>query len=153
MKSMIHKNKKNKLQRLSKNSILALVALVTGFVSAQKVNLQVDMTGFKNNVGVVKVGLYNSEGTFLKTEFKTLESKIKNKKAMVIFEGLEKGEYAVSIYQDENLNGTMDTNFMGIPKEDYMASNDEKGFMGPPKYASAKFSIKDNSKIRININL
>ncbi len=135
-----------------KNSILTLVVLVSGFVSAQKVNLEVIMTDFKNNEGVVKVGLYNFEGTFLGKTFKKLESKIKDKKAIVTFEGLEKGEYAVSIYQDENLNGTMDTNFMGIPTEDYMASNNTKGFMGPPKYENAKFTIGNNSKIVININ-
>ncbi len=135
-----------------RNSILALAVLVTGFVSAQKVNLQIDMTGFKNNAGVVKVGLYNSEGTFLKTVFKRLKSEIKDKKAIVTFDDLEKGEYAVSIYHDENQNGIMDTNFMGIPTEDYMASNNTKGFMGPPKYENAKFSITGNSKIEIKIN-
>lgn len=46
----------------------------------------------------------------------------------------------------------MDSNMMGIPTEDYMASNDSKGFMGPPKYKNAKFSIENNSKIVININ-
>jgi uncharacterized protein (DUF2141 family) len=135
-----------------KNSILTLAFLVTGFVSAQKVNLTVNMEGFKNNNGVVRVGLYNSEGTFLKATLKKLQSVIKENKAIVTFEGLEKGEYAVSIYQDENLNGTMDKNFIGIPSEDYMASNNTKGFMGPPKYENAKFLISDNSKIVININ-
>jgi uncharacterized protein (DUF2141 family) len=135
-----------------KNSILTLAVLFTGFASAQKINLEVDMTGFKNNDGVVKVGLYNSEGTFLNTTFRKLQSNITDKKAVVVFEGLDKGEYAVSIYQDENLNGKMDKNFMGIPSEDYMASNNTHGFMGPPKYADAKFSITANSKITIKIN-
>lgn len=152
MKTTFHENKKNKLQILSKNSILTLAVLVTGLVSAQKVNLQVDMQGFKNNEGVVKVGLYNSEGTFLGKTYKKLETKITDKKAIVIFEGIEKGEYAVSIYQDENLNGVMDKNFFGIPSEDYMASNNEKGFMGPPKYAKAKFLVNGDSKIVIKIN-
>jgi uncharacterized protein (DUF2141 family) len=135
-----------------KKIILTIAIFVAGLVSAQKVTLQVAMTGFKNNQGVVKVGLYNSEKSFLKTEFKKLQAVIKNKEAIVIFEGLEKGEYAVSIYQDENLNGTMDSNFMGIPTEDYMASNNTKGYMGPPKYSNAKFLIKENLKIKININ-
>jgi uncharacterized protein (DUF2141 family) len=135
-----------------KNSILTAAVLVTGFVSAQKVNLEVDMTGFKNNQGVVKVGLYNSEGTFLNKTFKKLQSEIKNSQANVTFEGLEKGEYAVSIYQDENLNNVMDKNFFGIPSEDYMASNNEKGSFGPPKYQKAKFVITANSKIAIKIN-
>ena len=135
-----------------KNSILTLAILVTGFVSAQKANLNVNIVGLKNNNGVVMVGLYNCEGTFLKKSFKSSKSTIKDKKALVTFTELEKGEYAVMIYQDENLNGKMDSNMMGIPTEDYMASNDSKGFMGPPKYKNAKFSIENNSKIVININ-
>jgi uncharacterized protein (DUF2141 family) len=135
-----------------KNSILTLAVLATTFVSGQKVNLTVEMDNFKNNTGVVKVGLYNSAGSFLGQTYKKLESKIANQKATVIFEGVEKGEYAVSIYQDENLNGLMDKNFFGIPSEDYMASNNEKGSFGPPKYEKAKFIINDNSKIVININ-
>lgn len=135
-----------------KNSILTLAVFATAFVSAQKVNLTVEMDNFKNNTGVVKVGLYNSEGTFLGKTYKKLESKITDKKAVVTFEGIEKGEYAVSIYQDENLNSIMDKNFFGIPTEDYVASNNEKGSFGPPKYAKAKFIVRDNSKIVIKVN-
>ena len=135
-----------------KNSILTLAVLATAFASAQKINLTVEMNNFKNNSGVVKVGLYNSEGTFLGQTYKKLESKIVDQKATVLFEGIEKGEYAVSIYQDENLNDVMDKNFFGIPSEDYMASNNEKGLFGPPKYDKAKFILKDNSKVVININ-
>lgn len=135
-----------------KNSILTLALIVSGFVSAQKVKLEVDMQGFSNNDGQVKVGLYNSEGTFLNTVFKSLKSEIKGKKAIVVFEGIPVGEYAVSIYHDENSNDKMDKNFIGIPTEEYMASNNEKGFMGPPKYQNAKFIIKDNMKILIKIN-
>ena len=135
-----------------KNLILTLAIATTGFLSAQKADLTVEMQNFKNNTGVVKVGLYNSEGTFLGKTYKQLESKIKEKKAVVTFQDLPEGEYAVSIYQDENLNGKMDKNFMGIPKEDYMASNNEKGSFGPPKYNKARFIIKGNSKITIKVN-
>jgi uncharacterized protein (DUF2141 family) len=152
MKSMIHENQKNRLQSLCKNSILAAAFSVTGLLNAQKVDLTVDMSGFQNDKGVVKVGLYNSEGTFLKTTFKSLNSKIKSKTAVVTFEGIEVGEYAVSIYQDENSNNKMDTNFFGIPNEPYMASNNTKGSFGPPKYEKAKFTLKENTKIAIKIN-
>ena len=152
MKTKFHENKKNKLQILSKNSILTLAILVSGFMTAQNATLEVEMTNFKNNTGLAKVGLYNSEGTFLGTTFKKLDSKIKDNKAVVIFKDLPAGEYAISMYQDENLNGKMDKNFFGIPSEDYMASNNEKGFMGPPKYEKAKFLIKDNSRIIIRVN-
>lgn len=118
-------------------------------MSAQNVKLTVTVSGLKNNTGTVKVGLYNSEGTFLKTTYKKLASEIKKNEAVVTFDNLPAGEYAISTYHDENNNGTLDRNMMGIPSEDYAASNNAKGFMGPPAYKDAKFVIDKNSKIEI----
>jgi len=118
-------------------------------MSAQNVKLTVSVSGLKNNAGIIKVGLYNSEGTFLKTAYKSLASEIKNNEATVTFDNLPTGEYAISTYHDENNNGQLDKNMMGIPSEDYAASNNAKGFMGPPSYKDAKFVIDKNSKIKI----
>jgi uncharacterized protein (DUF2141 family) len=135
-----------------KKLVLIAVLLITGFAQAQKVKLTVEMSGFKNNDGKVKVGLYNSEGNFLKAPIKSLAVEIKDGKAKAIFEGIDKGEYAVSIYHDENNNGTLDKNMMGIPSEGYASSNNAKGFMGPPSYSDAKFTIQANSTIKMTIN-
>jgi uncharacterized protein (DUF2141 family) len=43
---------------------------------------------------------------------------------------------------DENDNGKMDTDWMGIPKEGYGATRDAKGIMGPPKFKDAAFTYK-----------
>jgi uncharacterized protein (DUF2141 family) len=52
---------------------------------------------------------------------------------------------------DENDNKKMDTNFIGIPKEDFGCSNNATGFMGPPKYEDAKFMLEENKTIDIKI--
>lgn len=132
--------------------ILVLVILVGGLVHAQRVSLEVKMTGFKNDTGKVRVGLYDSEGNFLKTVYKKQVGDIRSNASSVTFEDLPKGVYAVSVYQDENNNGTLDRNSFGIPAESYGTSNDAKGFMGPPKFEDAKFAVNANSKINININ-
>lgn len=124
---------------------------ICSFISAQNVKIAVSVSGLKSNSGTVKVGLYNSEGTFLKTVYKSLSSEIKNDKAVVTFENLPVGEYAISTYHDENNNGKLDKNMMGIPTEDYAASNNAKGFMGPPAYKDAKFVINKDSKIEITL--
>ena len=118
-------------------------------MSAQNVKLTVSVSGIKNNTGIVKVGLYNSDGTFLKTTYKSLSSEIKNNEVTVTFDNLPSGEYAISTYHDENNNGKLDRNAMGIPSEDYAASNNTKGFMGPPAYKDAKFIVEKDSKIEI----
>lgn len=130
--------------------IITIITLfICSLMSAQNVKLTVSVTGVKNNTGIVKVGLYNSDGTFLKTTYKSLSSEIKNNEAVVTFTDLPAGEYAISTYHDENNNGKLDKNAMGIPSEDYAASNNAKGFMGPPSYKDAKFVIAKDSKIEI----
>ena len=135
-----------------KTTIITACLLLCGYLNAQTYSLEVKMSGFKNNKGKVKVGLYTSETTFLKATFLSLEGSILNKEAKVVFENLEKGEYAVSIYHDENNNNEMDKNFIGIPKEDYASSNNAKGSFGPPKYMDAKFILKEDLEINITID-
>ncbi|WP_077377218.1 DUF2141 domain-containing protein [Flavobacterium sp. A45] len=126
--------------------------ICTLLMSAQNVNLTVSVSGLKSNAGTLKVGLYNSEGTFLKSVYKGISSEIKNNSATLTFVGIPKGEYGISAYQDENSNGKLDKNMMGIPSEDIACSNNAKGFMGPPKYKDAKFNINKDSKIDIKFN-
>ena len=56
---------------------------------------------------------------------------IENNTCKTIFKDVPSGEYAISIYHDINSNAKLDTNFLGIPKEDYTCSNGAMGFMGP----------------------
>ena len=48
----------------------------------------------------------------------------------------------MSAFQDENGNGKLDTNFIGMPKEGVGASNDAAGKFGPPKFDDARFNYK-----------
>jgi uncharacterized protein (DUF2141 family) len=132
--------------------IVTIVLFISSLVSAQNVNLTVSIVGLKNDKGNLRVGLFNSEGTFLKSTFKGVSSDIKSKKATVTFMNIPKGEYAISVYHDKNKNGKLDTNFMGIPSEDFACSNNAKGFMGPPKHEDAKFQLEKDSKIEIKFN-
>ncbi len=58
------------------------------------------------------------------------------------FAPLPAGTYAVACIHDENGNGTLDTNWMGIPTEGTVASNHAKGTMGPPKFEDARFEFQ-----------
>ncbi len=134
-----------------KNLILSLALVATAAVSAQDLKLEIEITGFNSDNGSAMVGLYNTKDTFLKKSFKSVKTVVKDKKTYAVFSNLTAGEYAVSMYHDENSNGKMDSNFMGIPKESYGTSNGAKGFMGPPKHDDAKFTLSTNKKIAIKI--
>jgi len=106
----------------------------------------------KSDTGSVYVAVHNKEDDFLKKRFKEAVITVTDKKATAIIKGFPKGEYAVSAFHDENENHKMDTNFIGIPKEPIGISNNATGFMGPPKYNDAKFTIAKNTNIAIKVN-
>ncbi|MEC5167320.1 uncharacterized protein (DUF2141 family) [Flavobacterium sp. PL11] len=131
--------------------IIVSALLLTASFSFSQVTINVEINGLKNNKGQIMIGIYNSEKTFLEKTFRENIALIKNNKATATFTNLPAGEYAVSIFHDENSNRKLDMNFMGIPKEDYAASNGAKGFMGPPKYADAKFKANENKTVVLKI--
>ena len=132
-------------------TIFILCAIQTSKAQEQTFNLTVNISGLNSSDGNLLVGIYNKKESFLKKPIKSTIIKIENKKALVLFRNLPKGIYAVSFVHDENDNKKMDTNFIGIPSEDYGCSNNATGFMGPPKYKDAQFILQEDKIIEINI--
>ena len=131
---------------------LIIVIICSQMLNAQDTKVQdvtVKVNNIDNNKGQIFIGLYNSEAAFLNERFKGVKSVIENNSCEVTFKNIPVGVYAISLFHDENENNKMDSNFLGIPKEDYGCSNNAKGFMGPPKWEDAKFEVKDNSITQI----
>lgn len=64
---------------------------------------------------------------------------------------IPKGTYTIGIFVDVNLNNKMDTNFLGIPKEQYGFSQNAKGFMGPPSFEDASFTVDGDTSLTIDL--
>ena len=60
------------------------------------------------------------------------------------------GTYAIGVYIDENENEKLDTNFLGMPKEQYGFSNNSKAF-GIPKFEAASFAIDTYKNVQIDL--
>lgn len=75
--------------------------------------------------------------------------------ARCVFEGLvePRHEYAVAAFHDENGSDDLDTGAFGIPTEGTGASNDARGFMGPPQWQHARFVFPDVREHRIIIHI
>ena len=134
-------------------SILLLLFLINSIdAQTETQNIIVNISNFDNNEGKVMVALYDSGSSFLKTSKKGMIGIIKSNTSIVTFKDVPKGIYAISIFHDENDNGKLETNFLGIPKEDTGTSNNAPARFGPPKWEDAKFEIK-NKTITLNIKL
>lgn len=59
----------------------------------------------------------------------------------VDFTGVAPGDYAIKVYHDENMNGRMDKNFLGLPTEGYAFSNRARARFGPPSFASMRIVV------------
>lgn len=125
-------------------------------VGATAIGARAQDAGASNSITFVVLGLHSNEGEvdcalFGSAEgfpgdsgkaIKTTKSKIENGQGVCTFSGVAPGDYAGSVFHDENGNGKLDRNFMGMPKEGVGASNDAAGSFGPPKFDDARFSYK-----------
>lgn len=116
-------------------------------------DLDVSVSGFPSDKGQVYVGLFNKSEDFAVRgkQFKGKVATIEGKKAIVHFENLPTGNYAVASFHDKNKNGYMDKNAFGLPLESYGFSNQARGTLGPPSFSDAKFRIEDDRKIEIRL--
>lgn len=124
------------------------------FSNEGEYNLTVNIEGIKENKGYVLLILFKGEDGFPGNSDKAYAydgCEVKGNQASLTFKDLPPGTYAIAALHDANSNGKMDTNMLGIPKEDYGASNDAKSTFGPPKYKDAKFDVSGNQSITIKM--
>ena len=99
------------------------------------------MRNIRAEKGNIMVGLFNNEDDFLKKALHGKVVKASGTTVTVLFENLPAGDYAVSIVHDENENGEMDTNMVGLPKEGFAFGNNAMGMFGPPSFDKAKVQL------------
>ena len=72
----------------------------------------------------------------------------KDGKASIIFSNLDKGDYALRFFHDQNNNGKLETNLFGMPVEGYGFSNNAQPNFGPVSYQQIRFSVaEDDGKV------
>lgn len=126
-------------------SLTVLFCLGSANQVRAQATLSVVVEDIGSDEGMLRVGLYNSVDNWLEQVFKSKSSTIKNGKCEVTFENLPYGDYAVSVYHDENNNGKMDKYLGFYPKENYGCSNQAKAKYGPPEWKDAQFTINQES--------
>ncbi len=132
---------------------LILVNTISENLEPEVGDIVVTITDIRNTKGEMVISLFNIDEGFPDE----ISSTLKNKKISIqattveyIFEKVPYGEYAIAIMHDENGNGEMDTNFLGIPIEGVGVSNNALRKFGPPKYEDSKF-IHDSKENLIEI--
>ena len=141
------------------SSIILIPLVFDGFATAaepaelpvndaiNKGKISIKITNVQAMKGAAMIAVFNNEANWLsKAVFATaLELNTKNctdEACIWSVDSAPVGDYGIAIYHDENENRKMDTNFIGIPKEDYGFSNNVSAAFGPPSWHKAKFSVQ-----------
>jgi uncharacterized protein (DUF2141 family) len=118
--------------------------------------IHVKVLNIRNSTGTVDCALFDSPVGFpteaLFSARKVMVMKVRDTKARCDFEDIPPGTYTLAVFHDENMNGKLDTNWLGIPTEGYGFSNDVKALLGAPSFSAASFKY-DGKTLDLTISL
>jgi uncharacterized protein (DUF2141 family) len=139
--------------------LIVLLILFTPPVAASELRITVE--GIRSPHGTILIGLYDNLESFTRAiEFSDKEGFLNDPdrfaavalranaamKSEVVLTNLDPGQYAIVLFHDENGNGKLDTNALGIPTEPYGFSNNVQGFLGPPAFKKAIMQVGADDK-------
>jgi len=125
------------MNQLSRTILSGLLLLGAATASAGTVDVRVAGVTAK---GTVKVAVCDKE-RFLKQCAYSASAPAQAGETTVTVKGVPAGTWAVLAYQDENGNGELDRNLIGIPKEPYGFSRDARSKFGPPGFEDPAIEV------------
>jgi len=118
--------------------------------------ISVTIKDIKTPNGQILMGIYKDDVSFDKEiaykKVQAFKTKISNG-TLVVEVKLEPGKYGISLMDDENFNGKMDYNFIGIPKEGFGFSNYYHSGLTKPKLNSFAFEVIENKNMKVEVKM
>jgi uncharacterized protein (DUF2141 family) len=115
-------------------------------VAAAAVPLQVTVANVRNDAGQIAVCVFSGPRRFpdcaAGERIATALSPAQPGTMRFDFD-LPPAVMAVAVVHDENSNGRLDTNFLGIPREGAGVSNNPAPRRGPPTFAESAFTLTE----------
>lgn len=142
------------MQRAVKLSgMVFLLALSAHAVQAGELRVAID--GIRDDKGTVRVAVYRAGSGFLKPgqEHAAMFQRAASGDLSVVFGGLPADRYAVAVYHDENANGELDTNLLGIPLEGTGFSEGAVPGFGPPSFDDAALAVPADGQVSTRARL
>ncbi|MEK9913239.1 MAG: DUF2141 domain-containing protein [Flavobacteriaceae bacterium] len=126
---------------------LAAVLAVTNYQLEIAVSLPEDATG------KLYLVVYDNKNDFLgeKGELTVYDLAELRDDPTIKINQVKEGTYAFVAFIDENNNGVMDKNRLGIPKEPIGFSVSKMGLFGPPSFKKASYQIPGTKSVELVI--
>ncbi len=127
------------------------------FAQSSCPGIHVKILGIRNSAGTVACALFKGPDGF-PTEYmhsatNIMMMKVQDKQARCDFADIPPGTYALAVIHDENKNGKLEANWVGVPTEGYGFSNDAKALMSAPSFDAASFPYNGRDlELTISLN-
>ena len=137
--------------------VIQLLATAGPLLSANdqpKNFVTVIVTDIGGQKGEIMAALFASEKSFpndSKAAFKVAKTPAAGGKAVLQFEQVPPGKYAIALFHDVNGDGKLNTNVIGIPKEGYGVSNNVKNLFSGPSFRQSAFEHRNNTTLTITM--
>ena len=123
------------LAALAYSALAATTGPATAPASQPAAKLTITVKDLRNHKGDLIFGVFKQADGFPSTKDKSINWQVKPAADGVEFTAkLAPGKYAASVLHDENRNGKMDNDAVGVPVEGYGVTNNPK-----PKFRGATF--------------
>ncbi len=136
--------------------ILQVLLFVPALVSAPALagELTVRINDVEGTTGQVMIAVLDSESAFTGESPAVLSLLMPPRPGFLTFstDALADGHYGIRVMVDENGNGDMDSNLVGMPTEAWGFSNNAVGSFGPPSWSDIRFELNGNTSIAIDLN-
>ncbi len=117
-------------------------------------NITINISGIRSEKGQIVIGVFRDSESYQKEEplVNEIFPKINlHEGSMIVQFRLEPGVYGLCLLDDENSNGKMEYNFLGMPKEGFGFSDYYHTGVTKPKFESFKFILTMDQNKNITI--
>jgi uncharacterized protein (DUF2141 family) len=124
--------------------------------AATDATVRVELSKLHNTRGDIGCLLFNAADGYPEVHAKAhreIHVPIDGDRAVCEFKGLMAGTYAVIAFHDENLNGKLDKNFVGMPQEGYGASKNVRPRLSAPAFQDASFPAGADAVTTLSIQI
>lgn len=136
-----------------KKPLLFITLIVASLFTFSQEKITLTITNIRNSHGTIKWVIHKDASHFTtKSGYVDAGSKpARTGSIKISIDDIPDGNYAISIFHDENNNSNLDTNLVGLPKEGFGFSRNPKIYFGPPKYKECVFTKKGNNSQSIKV--
>ena len=113
--------------------------------SAPAAELVIEVSGVRSDAGRIYVAVHapraGEDFPYASGMFAGFYQRAHEGAVRFVLRDIPAGRYAVNAFHDENGNGDLDANVLGVPSEGYGFANDPPSSFGPPTFEEAAVTV------------